>query len=252
MPASAIVTLCTPYSVLLQPCQVTGCYFHPAVTLCYPASLYCHFVSPAVTLVSLWLLATEFCQHLGCWCNPIDTLCHLTITLCHAAVTLLSLCSTMSPYFHPVFVTLLCHYCHPAVSLCHPASPWVPDQVPLPPYCHTVPSCIPCFDALLCPTVNYDSCPRAIEAGIWWPRTRFGLPAAAPCPKGSVGTWGHGRGHHWAHSQNGAGGDSGDITGMGLRGVDNSIVWVVQRGDTMIALMRHGGERGHHGVTSGC
>uniref|UniRef100_A0A674HIM0 Cadherin EGF LAG seven-pass G-type receptor 2 n=1 Tax=Taeniopygia guttata TaxID=59729 RepID=A0A674HIM0_TAEGU len=40
--------------------------------------------------------------------------------------------------------------------------------------------------------VNYDSCPRAIEASIWWPRTRFGLPAAAPCPKGSVGTWGHG------------------------------------------------------------
>ncbi|RMB99528.1 hypothetical protein DUI87_24265 [Hirundo rustica rustica] len=36
--------------------------------------------------------------------------------------------------------------------------------------------------------VNYDSCPRAIEAGIWWPRTRFGLPAAAPCPKGSIGT----------------------------------------------------------------
>uniref|UniRef100_A0A8D0H436 Cadherin EGF LAG seven-pass G-type receptor 2 n=1 Tax=Sphenodon punctatus TaxID=8508 RepID=A0A8D0H436_SPHPU len=36
--------------------------------------------------------------------------------------------------------------------------------------------------------VNYDSCPRAIEANIWWPRTRFGLPAAAPCPKGSMGT----------------------------------------------------------------
>ncbi|XP_060132979.1 cadherin EGF LAG seven-pass G-type receptor 2 isoform X2 [Zootoca vivipara] len=36
--------------------------------------------------------------------------------------------------------------------------------------------------------VNYDSCPRAIEANIWWPRTRFGLPAAAPCPRGSVGT----------------------------------------------------------------
>ncbi|XP_069731782.1 LOW QUALITY PROTEIN: cadherin EGF LAG seven-pass G-type receptor 2 [Phaenicophaeus curvirostris] len=36
--------------------------------------------------------------------------------------------------------------------------------------------------------VNYDSCPRAIEASIWWPRTRFGLPAVAPCPKGSVGT----------------------------------------------------------------
>ncbi|XP_069489759.1 cadherin EGF LAG seven-pass G-type receptor 2 isoform X2 [Ambystoma mexicanum] len=36
--------------------------------------------------------------------------------------------------------------------------------------------------------VNYDSCPRAIEADIWWPRTRFGLPAAVPCPKGSFGT----------------------------------------------------------------
>lgn len=35
--------------------------------------------------------------------------------------------------------------------------------------------------------MNYDSCPRAIEADIWWPRTRFGLPAAAPCPRGSVG-----------------------------------------------------------------
>ncbi|KPP57797.1 hypothetical protein Z043_124442, partial [Scleropages formosus] len=35
--------------------------------------------------------------------------------------------------------------------------------------------------------VIYDSCPHAIEATIWWPRTRFGLPAAAPCPKGSVG-----------------------------------------------------------------
>uniref|UniRef100_A0A8B9TPG7 Cadherin EGF LAG seven-pass G-type receptor 2 n=1 Tax=Anas platyrhynchos TaxID=8839 RepID=A0A8B9TPG7_ANAPL len=38
--------------------------------------------------------------------------------------------------------------------------------------------------------VNYDSCPRAIEASIWWPRTRFGLPAAAPCPKGSIGKGG--------------------------------------------------------------
>lgn len=42
-------------------------------------------------------------------------------------------------------------------------------------------------DRVLFSTVNYDSCPRAIEAGIWWPRTRFGLPAAAPCPKGSFG-----------------------------------------------------------------
>ncbi|XP_051890612.1 cadherin EGF LAG seven-pass G-type receptor 2-like isoform X2 [Pristis pectinata] len=36
--------------------------------------------------------------------------------------------------------------------------------------------------------VIYDSCPRAMEAGIWWPRTKFGLPAAVPCPKGSMGT----------------------------------------------------------------
>jgi len=55
------------------------------------------------------------------------------------------------------------------------------EQVPMP---------SPRRDAPLCPAVNYDSCPRAIEASIWWPRTRFGLPAAAPCPKGSVGRWG--------------------------------------------------------------
>ncbi|KAI1890772.1 hypothetical protein AGOR_G00157060 [Albula goreensis] len=36
--------------------------------------------------------------------------------------------------------------------------------------------------------VIYDSCPQAKEAGIWWPRTKFGLPAAVPCPKGSIGT----------------------------------------------------------------
>ncbi|XP_072336405.1 cadherin EGF LAG seven-pass G-type receptor 2 isoform X1 [Scyliorhinus torazame] len=36
--------------------------------------------------------------------------------------------------------------------------------------------------------VIYDSCPRAMEAEIWWRRTKFGLPAAMPCPKGSMGT----------------------------------------------------------------
>uniref|UniRef100_W5KN35 Cadherin EGF LAG seven-pass G-type receptor 2 n=1 Tax=Astyanax mexicanus TaxID=7994 RepID=W5KN35_ASTMX len=35
---------------------------------------------------------------------------------------------------------------------------------------------------------NPSSCPQAIEAGIWWPRTKFGLPAAVPCPRGSIGT----------------------------------------------------------------
>ncbi|XP_060765947.1 cadherin EGF LAG seven-pass G-type receptor 2 isoform X2 [Neoarius graeffei] len=29
---------------------------------------------------------------------------------------------------------------------------------------------------------------KATEGGIWWPRTKFGLPAAVPCPKGSTGT----------------------------------------------------------------
>ncbi|XP_060698850.1 cadherin EGF LAG seven-pass G-type receptor 1 isoform X1 [Hemiscyllium ocellatum] len=36
--------------------------------------------------------------------------------------------------------------------------------------------------------VKYNVCPKAFEAGIWWPRTKYGRPAAMPCPKGSVGT----------------------------------------------------------------
>nr|XP_036862660.1 cadherin EGF LAG seven-pass G-type receptor 1 isoform X3 [Manis javanica] len=35
--------------------------------------------------------------------------------------------------------------------------------------------------------VIYSGCPRAFEADIWWPQTKFGQPAAVPCPKGSVG-----------------------------------------------------------------
>ncbi|TRY56131.1 hypothetical protein DNTS_015256, partial [Danionella cerebrum] len=35
--------------------------------------------------------------------------------------------------------------------------------------------------------VVYDGCPKAIENGIWWPRTMFGGPAATNCPKGSSG-----------------------------------------------------------------
>ncbi|XP_053799825.1 cadherin EGF LAG seven-pass G-type receptor 1 isoform X3 [Vidua chalybeata] len=35
--------------------------------------------------------------------------------------------------------------------------------------------------------VIYNGCPKAFEAGIWWPQTKFGQPAAVPCPKGSVG-----------------------------------------------------------------
>ncbi|XP_062928641.1 cadherin EGF LAG seven-pass G-type receptor 1 isoform X2 [Mobula hypostoma] len=36
--------------------------------------------------------------------------------------------------------------------------------------------------------VKYDVCPKAFESGIWWPRTKYGRPAAMPCPKGSIGT----------------------------------------------------------------
>uniref|UniRef100_A0A8C8SDX6 Cadherin EGF LAG seven-pass G-type receptor 1 n=1 Tax=Pelusios castaneus TaxID=367368 RepID=A0A8C8SDX6_9SAUR len=35
--------------------------------------------------------------------------------------------------------------------------------------------------------VIYNGCPKAFEAGIWWPQTKFGQPAAVPCPKGSMG-----------------------------------------------------------------
>uniref|UniRef100_A0AAR2K2Z6 Cadherin, EGF LAG seven-pass G-type receptor 3 n=1 Tax=Pygocentrus nattereri TaxID=42514 RepID=A0AAR2K2Z6_PYGNA len=35
--------------------------------------------------------------------------------------------------------------------------------------------------------VIYDGCPKTITLGIWWPRTKFNLPAVVPCPKGSVG-----------------------------------------------------------------
>lgn len=115
-PVSPCVTLLCPVATLCHPVSlqmpVTGCYCHPAVTLCYPASLPCHFVSPAVTLLSPWLLATELHQHLGCWCNPVDNLCCPTVTLCHTAVTLLSPCATMSPYFYPVL-----SFSHPALPL---------------------------------------------------------------------------------------------------------------------------------------
>ncbi|XP_072233193.1 cadherin EGF LAG seven-pass G-type receptor 1 isoform X2 [Leuresthes tenuis] len=36
--------------------------------------------------------------------------------------------------------------------------------------------------------VKYEGCPKAFDAGIWWPRTKFGRPAAKNCPKGSIGT----------------------------------------------------------------
>uniref|UniRef100_A0A3P9H6T8 Cadherin EGF LAG seven-pass G-type receptor 1a n=1 Tax=Oryzias latipes TaxID=8090 RepID=A0A3P9H6T8_ORYLA len=35
--------------------------------------------------------------------------------------------------------------------------------------------------------VVYEGCPRAFDAGIWWPKTKFGLPAAMDCPRGSIG-----------------------------------------------------------------
>ncbi|XP_027875467.1 cadherin EGF LAG seven-pass G-type receptor 1 isoform X3 [Xiphophorus couchianus] len=36
--------------------------------------------------------------------------------------------------------------------------------------------------------VVYEGCPKAFDAGIWWPKTKFGRPAAMECPKGSSGT----------------------------------------------------------------
>ncbi|KAK6318507.1 hypothetical protein J4Q44_G00117980 [Coregonus suidteri] len=36
--------------------------------------------------------------------------------------------------------------------------------------------------------VVYEGCPKAFDAGIWWPTTQFGQPAAMKCPKGSTGT----------------------------------------------------------------
>ncbi|KAM3859079.1 cadherin EGF LAG seven-pass G-type receptor 1 [Diretmus argenteus] len=36
--------------------------------------------------------------------------------------------------------------------------------------------------------VVYEGCPKAFDAGIWWPNTKCGRPAAMNCPKGSVGT----------------------------------------------------------------
>uniref|UniRef100_A0A8C5B087 Cadherin EGF LAG seven-pass G-type receptor 1a n=1 Tax=Gadus morhua TaxID=8049 RepID=A0A8C5B087_GADMO len=36
--------------------------------------------------------------------------------------------------------------------------------------------------------VVYEGCPKAFDAGIWWPKTQFGRPAAINCPKGSIGT----------------------------------------------------------------
>ncbi|TRY59254.1 hypothetical protein DNTS_026390, partial [Danionella cerebrum] len=36
--------------------------------------------------------------------------------------------------------------------------------------------------------VVYEGCPKAFDAGIWWPRTDFGRPVAMNCPKGSIGT----------------------------------------------------------------
>lgn len=38
-------------------------------------------------------------------------------------------------------------------------------------------------------TVLYDACPKSLKAGVWWPQTKFGLPAILPCPKGSLGKY---------------------------------------------------------------
>lgn len=49
--------------------------------------------------------------------------------------------------------------------------------------------------------VVYDGCPKAFDAGIWWPKTKFGRPAATHCPKGSVGRYHtHTQTHTYKHN----------------------------------------------------
>lgn len=43
------------------------------------------------------------------------------------------------------------------------------------------------FLCALSSAVVYEGCPKAFDAGIWWPKTKFGRPAAMNCPKGSIG-----------------------------------------------------------------
>ena len=63
--------------------------------------------------------------------------------------------------------------CPKATAACSMVSTEVPDH------------CLCCFPSL----VVYDVCPKAFDAGIWWPKTKFGRPAAAHCPKGSIGRY---------------------------------------------------------------
>lgn len=127
MPLSPCVTLCHSALPCCNPVSlqvpVTGCYCRPAVTLCYPASLYCYFGSPAVT--GCWQLSLTNTLVIGV--IPL-TPCVTPLSPC---LMLLSHCYHSVPLCHPAFtmcypfVTLLCHCCHPAVSLCHPMSPRV-------------------------------------------------------------------------------------------------------------------------------
>ncbi|XP_043934458.1 cadherin EGF LAG seven-pass G-type receptor 3 isoform X2 [Protopterus annectens] len=51
--------------------------------------------------------------------------------------------------------------------------------------------------------VIYDGCPRTLSAEVWWPRTKFDLPAAVPCPKGSLGLRGRGAAIRHCHEEYG-------------------------------------------------
>lgn len=90
--------------------------------------------------------------------------------------------------------------------------------------------------------VIYNGCPRAFEAGIWWPQTKFGQPAAVPCPKGSVGK-SHGPQHTgWAP---GPVVPSMEVLGCSPRVLCPSWGWQAhKRGD---GGARHGG--GHRAIT---
>lgn len=44
--------------------------------------------------------------------------------------------------------------------------------------------------------VLYDACPKSLRSGVWWPQTKFGMLASVPCPRGALGEYLGGQGHH--------------------------------------------------------
>lgn len=60
---------------------------------------------------------------------------------------------------------------------------------------HLIRICVVCPSS----TVVYEGCPKAFDAGIWWPKTKFGRPAAMNCPKGSIGECFEDKSNMWSN-----------------------------------------------------